>query len=226
VSESPWDVLIPVKRLEAAKTRLGDVDDAHRMRLALSFATDAVTAALAVTAVRRVLVVTEDPLVAAQLSDRGAAIVGETRGPGLNAAIEAGLDALAAAGDARRVAIMTGDLPAVSPDEIAAALAPAAGLRLGVLADAEGTGTVLLTATLAGGGGPPSSGPAVTAAVRPVPRFGPESYARHRAAGHVPLPGDYPGLRRDVDTQADLREARRLGLGAATCATTRALVGS
>ena len=225
MSESSWDVLIPVKRLAAAKSRLGDVDDAHRRRLALSFATDAVTAALAVTAVGRVLVVTEDPIVAAQLSVRGAEIVGETRGHGLNAAIEAGLDALAATGDAQRIAIMTGDLPAVSPDEIAAALAAAAGLRLGVLADAEGTGTVLLTTDATAEGGATAAA-LTTSAVRPVPRFGPDSYARHRAAGHVPIPGDYPGLRRDVDTQADRREARRLGLGAATCATTRELVDS
>ena len=225
MSESSWDVLIPVKRLAAAKSRLGDVDDAHRRRLALSFATDAVTAALAVTAVGRVLVVTEDPIVAAQLSVRGAEIVGETRGHGLNAAIEACLDALAATGDAQRIAIMTGDLPAVSPDEIAAALAAAAGLRLGVLADAEGTGTVLLTTDATAEGGATAAA-LTTSAVRPVPRFGPDSYARHRAAGHVPIPGDYPGLRRDVDTQADLREARRLGLGAATCATTRELVDS
>src|SRR5690606_32816539 len=110
-----WDVIIPIKRLDTAKSRLAGggggaaglagvddagvgregtglagVDDALRQRLALSFATDACAAALAVPAVRRVLVVTEDPVVAAQLSERGAQIVGETRGPGLNPAIEAG----------------------------------------------------------------------------------------------------------------------------------------
>jgi 2-phospho-L-lactate guanylyltransferase len=30
------------------------------------------------------------------------------------------------------------------------------------------------------------------------------------------LPGDWPGLRRDVDTRADLRRASQLGLGPAT----------
>jgi len=262
-----WDVIIPIKRLDTAKSRLAGggggaaglagvddagvgregtglagVDDALRQRLALSFATDACAAALAVPAVRRVLVVTEDPVVAAQLSERGAQIVGETRGPGLNPAIEAGLDALEATGGLHRVAIMTGDLPAVSADEIGAALAAATGHRLGVLADADGTGTVLLTAdgaaaevasheeparhsavTEAGAATEPGT---TASAVRPVPRFGPGSFERHRQAGHIPLPGDLPGLRRDVDTPADLAQVRRLGLGAVSRQTAETLVES
>jgi len=60
-------------------------------------------------------------------------------------------------------------------------------------------------------------------AVRPgaefVPRFGPGSAARHRAGGAVELtrPG-LAGLRRDVDSPADLRGARALGLGTRTAA--------
>ena len=264
-AEAGWDLIIPIKRLDSAKSRLvgGDlvvsdlageggagvslagVDDALRQRLALSFATDTCAAALAVPAIRRVLVVTEDPVVAAQLSQQGAQIVGETRGPGLNPAIDAGLDALEATGGLHRVAIMTGDLPAVSADEIGAALAAATGHRLGVLADADGTGTVLLTADGAaapsGDGAPPTTGPAEVAvtghsaaagqgttasATRPVPRFGPGSFERHRHAGHVPLPGDLPGLRRDVDTPSDLAQARRLGLGAVSRRTAETLVES
>ena len=220
-AEAGWDLIIPIKRLDAAKSRLASVDDALRQRLALSFATDACTAALAVPAVRRVLVVTEDPVVAAQLSQRGAQIVGETRGPGLNPAIEAGLDALEATGGLHRVAIMTGDLPAVSADEIGAALAAATGHRLGVLADADGTGTVLLTAD-----GAATRVAATASAVRPVPRFGPGSFERHWHAGHVPLPGNLPGLRRDVDTPSDLAQARRLGLGAVSRRTAETLVES
>jgi 2-phospho-L-lactate guanylyltransferase len=171
--------------------------------------------------------------------------VGETRGPGLNPAIEAGLDALEATGGLCRVAIMTGDLPAVSADEIGAALAAATGHRLGVLADADGTGTVLLTADGAAASRRNSATPtarpaevavtghsaaiglaATASATRPVPRFGPGSFERHRQAGHVPLPGDLPGLRRDVDTPADLAQARRLGLGAVSRRIAETLVES
>ena len=68
--------------------------------------------------------------------------------------------------------------------------------------DAEGSGTTLYTARP----GAPFR-----------PRFGPQSRLRHRQAGVVEL--DLPGvagLKRDVDTLADLRKAEQLGLGART----------
>jgi 2-phospho-L-lactate guanylyltransferase len=67
------------------------------------------------------------------------------------------------------------------------------------VADAAGDGTTLYTA-------------APGAAFRPA--FGPGSRARHAAGSAVELGLDgIPGLRRDVDTPADLREAVALGLG-------------
>jgi 2-phospho-L-lactate guanylyltransferase len=48
------------------------------------------------------------------------------------------------------------------------------------------------------------------------PRFGPGSAAAHAASGARPLHGDWPTLRRDVDTDADLADAARLGLGPRT----------
>lgn len=212
-----WDLVIPVKQLEGAKSRLGGVDRAHRRRLALSFATDAVDAALAAARVRRVLVVTADPHVAAELRLRGAVIVDETHGPGLNPAVEAGVAAVGQHEPLRRIAAMTGDLPAASGVEIDAALAAAEAHRLAVLADADGTGTVLLTAN-------PSADAEAPVPVRLRPLFGRDSFARHTAAGHVPLTGDLPGLRRDVDTREDLAEARMLGVGLMTEATLGALV--
>ncbi|WP_087003983.1 2-phospho-L-lactate guanylyltransferase [Brevibacterium yomogidense] len=216
-----WDLIIPVKRLEAAKSRLAGLEAADRQRLALSFATDAVEAARSATRVARVLVVTEDALAAAELGLRGATIIGETRGPGLNPAIEAGIDAALLEDSVRRIAVMTGDLPAVSPEDIDGALALAAAHRRAILADADGTGTVLLTGNPWAGGtaAPPyqSFGAReVPEPVRPHPRFGFGSFAHHVAAGHVPLAGAFPGLRRDVDTRVDLEAAQGLGLGAAT----------
>ncbi|HEY0698385.1 MAG TPA: hypothetical protein VGD43_11320, partial [Micromonospora sp.] len=71
--------------------------------------------------------------------------------------------------------------------------------------DAPGSGTVLLTA-----------GPGV----RLAPRFGAGSAGAHAASGAVPLAGDWPTLRRDVDTPADLVTAAGLGLGPHTAALT------
>ncbi|MEV6813934.1 2-phospho-L-lactate guanylyltransferase, partial [Micromonospora sp. NPDC051296] len=71
------------------------------------------------------------------------------------------------------------------------------------VADAPGTGTVLLAA-------PPG--------VPLDPRFGPDSAAAHLASGAHPLAGDWPSLRRDVDTAGDLAAALRLGLGPRTAA--------
>ena len=140
-------------------------------------------------------------------------------GRGLNAAIAAGL---AAAGSPLRAA-MLGDLPALRPADLDAALARAeevgaagagasearssagdpTGARIALaVADADGTGTTLL------------------AHAHPdLLRFGADSYARHLAAGALPL--EVPAsstLRRDVDTAAHLDAARALGVGPRTSA--------
>lgn len=209
VSDRGWDLIIPVKRLDAAKSRLGGLEPAYRQRLALSFAIDAVEAARSASLVARVLIVTADPQAAAELSLRGAVLVGETRGPGLNPAIEAGIAAATDPDPLRRLAVMTADLPAVSAEEIDAALASAQAHRLAVLPDAEAIGTVLLTAN-------PFTAPEAPSPVRLRPLFGEGSFALHAAAGHVPLTGDHPGLRRDVDTREDLENARLLGVGRMT----------
>ncbi|MGH3202263.1 MAG: 2-phospho-L-lactate guanylyltransferase, partial [Streptosporangiaceae bacterium] len=70
------------------------------------------------------------------------------------------------------------------------------------VADAAGDGTTLYTA-------------APGAAFRPA--FGLASRARHAASGAAELElASIPGLRRDVDTPADLRGAAELGLGPRT----------
>lgn len=206
-----WDLIIPVKRLERAKTRLDGLSGECRRRLALSFALDAAGAPLASDRVRRVLVVTADPEAAAALRSRGAVIVRETRDAGLNSAVAEGVAAVRQDDPMRRIAVMTGDLPAAKSAEIDAALASAEAHRRAVVADADSTGTVLLTAN-------PLAGPEAPSPVRLRPLFGQDSYARHVAAGHIALPGEHPGLRRDVDDREDLEAARVLGVGPRTSA--------
>jgi 2-phospho-L-lactate guanylyltransferase len=163
----------------------------------LALARDTVRAVLACPLVGEVVAVTDDPAATRALTQLGARAVPDYPRAGLNPALAAAARQL---GAARPVAALTADLPALRPAELAAALATVApdGHRAGFVADTAGTGTTLLAAPV---------GVAFT------PRFGPDSAARHTAAGARRLAGHWPGLRRDVDTPADLAGAERLGLG-------------
>lgn len=198
-------MVIPVKRLTAAKSRLrGALTGVPHEALALALACDTVAAALACPLVGQVLVVTDDPRARAALAALGARVVAEPSSPGLNAAFRHGAALLGAAW----VAALTADLPALRPDELSDALSAAGEDRSGrrFVPDAPGSGTVLLTA-------PPG--------VPLDPRFGAASAAGHSASGARRLDGPWPTLRRDVDVPADLRAAAALGLGRHTVALLR-----
>jgi 2-phospho-L-lactate guanylyltransferase len=81
---------------------------------------------------------------------------------------------------------------------LAAALTALSHRPRGYVADAPGPGPVMLAAQ---------------AGVVLDPRFGPGSARAHAASGAVRLSGDWPTLRQDVDTAADLAAATALGLG-------------
>lgn len=198
--------MVPVKRLALAKTRLQSYGDAVRQDLALAFAIDVVAAGLACEVVAQVLVVTDDARAAAALAAVGARVVADSPDAGLNPALTHGAQLLRADRDLG-VATVSADLPAVRPADLAAALnAVPAGARAFV-SDAAGTGTTLLAA-------PPG--------VALAPAYGSASRAGHLASGAVELAGA-PGLRLDVDTPQDLREALALGVGAATAAVAAGL---
>ncbi len=200
-----WTAVIPVKRLAAAKSRLrGAVPSAHHQDLALAMLRDTLTAVLATPETAEALVVTDDPAAAAAASALGARAVPDRPGAGLNDAMRYGADVVAGLGVHR--AVLAGDLPALRPAELSAALSMARPRSF--VADAAGTGTVLLTA-------PPG--------VALDPRFGAGSAAAHAASGARALTGDWPGLRQDVDTAADLRTVLALGPGPYTCALLRDL---
>ncbi|WBB81989.1 2-phospho-L-lactate guanylyltransferase [Micromonospora sp. WMMD882] len=203
MSEPNWTVVVPVKRLEGAKSRLrGALPAVPHESLALALALDTLDAVLACDAVAGVLVVTDDTRVAAAARAAGARVLPDAPDAGLNAALRHG-----AATAGGWVAGLTADLPALRPADLGAALR-AAGRRpvaRRFVADAPGDGTVLLTAP---------------AGVPLTPRFGVGSAAAHAASGALPLTGGWPTLRRDVDTPADLTAAARLGLGPRTTALT------
>jgi 2-phospho-L-lactate guanylyltransferase len=206
-----WTVVIPLKALARAKSRLSDTaGDAVRPGLALAFAQDTVAAALACAAVRDVAVVTDDPLAGRELAALGARIVPDEPGGGLNAALTHGAAAVRRLRPGGAVAALNADLPALRPGELARVLDAAAEFARAFLPDAAGVGTTLLAA-------------APGRQLRPS--FGTDSRARHRASGAVELVLDaVASVRQDVDTGADLRTALSLGVGPHTAATASRLL--
>jgi 2-phospho-L-lactate/phosphoenolpyruvate guanylyltransferase len=192
-----WSLVVPVKRVENAKTRLAlDVD--ARAALAVAMAVDTVAAALSCALVATVVVVTDDIRARAALSPLGVRIVPDVPDAGLNAALSHGV----AAASNGHVAALSSDLPALRGDDLAVVLDRAADHDQAVVADLPGTGTTLLCAR---------------SATWFTPQFGVASLAAHVAAGAVDLTDLAPeSVRRDVDTLAGLRAAIALGIGPAT----------
>jgi 2-phospho-L-lactate guanylyltransferase len=193
-----WAIVIPVKRLDRAKTRLG-VAAPVRRRLAMAMALDTLGATLRCGAVGTVIVVTDETDVADAARERGALVVADEPDDGLNAALRHGG---ASAPEGAGVAAVAADLPALRPDELSSLLEAAATYPLSVVADAAGSGTTLYAAA---------------SVARFDPRFGAGSLAAHVAAGAVDLTQlAGASVRTDVDTLDDLRAAERLGVGTAT----------
>lgn len=193
------DLIVPMKPPRLGKSRLrGAVEDALHPALVLALASDTIAAAAQVA--RRVLVVAADPGAVAPLAELGAEIVGEDGAGDLNSALRRGAALLRADDPDSALGALQADLPALRPEDLAAAFAEAADRRVFV-ADWEGTGTTLLLSA-------PGAGL--------LPRFGPGSARAHIETGAVPLGLAAPRLRRDVDTAADLAHAETLGLGKRT----------
>ena len=194
-----WSVLVPVKVLEQAKSRLAALAGERRGELALALACDTVTAVLACDQAARVIVITDDQVAGAALAGLGALVVPDEPRDGLNAALRHGAKYASARWPRSGSAALSADLPALRADEIGRALRAASAWPTAFVADAAHDGTTLYTAAP----GTPFR-----------PAFGLGSRARHAAGGAVELHlGGIPGLRRDVDTPADLRGAAALGLG-------------
>ncbi|MGW2820815.1 2-phospho-L-lactate guanylyltransferase [Streptomyces sp. NPDC001443] len=206
-----WTLVIPLKSLAQAKSRLSDTAaDGLRPSLALAFAQDTVAAALASPAVGDVAVVTDDELAGRELATLGARIVSDEPGGGLNAALAHAAAVVRAASPACPVAALNADLPALRPFELARVLDAAAEFPRAFLADAAAIGTTLLAA---------APGREL------LPVFGPRSRARHHDSGaHELLLDAVDSVRQDVDTGADLRAALALGVGPRTAAVAARLL--
>jgi 2-phospho-L-lactate/phosphoenolpyruvate guanylyltransferase len=197
-----WSLVLPVKPLARAKTRLTGAAGPHREALALAVAADTVAAALRCARVARVIVVTDDPRAERELSALGARIVPDRPNTGLNPALVYGARLARGARPDAGVAAMSADLPGLRPDELARVLEAASRVPESFVPDAQGDGTTLYAAR-----------PEVPFG----PAFGPASRARHATQGaRELLLDDIGSVRRDVDTLDDLRAVLALGAGPRT----------
>ncbi len=196
-------LIIAVKRLAAAKTRLAPVFSARtRENVVLAMLVDTLTAAGRVASLGSITVITPDDAAAAAAAELGANVLADPTPEGhrdpLNNAIAAAerelIDSFA------NIVALQGDLPALQPQELGEAITAARQHRRSFVADRLATGTAALFAF----------------GSQLDPQFGSDSSARHRRSGAIELTGAWPGLRCDVDTPADLAAARRLGVGPAT----------
>jgi 2-phospho-L-lactate guanylyltransferase len=207
VTDTPtWSVVLPVKGLSAAKSRMAAVSPAAS-ELAFAFYQDTLNAALASPLVAEVVVATSDERVAAVAIARGCTVVSDADHPGINPAARA---AAAERGGAGGVAIVVSDLPALTAAAITSVLTTASGYPTCFLADADGTGTTMWLS---------SGGAAID------PRFGLASRTAHNEAGavdlvaaHPEMSGNWAAARRDVDTDAALADAIAMGVGTCTSA--------
>jgi 2-phospho-L-lactate guanylyltransferase len=119
-ADSPltWSLVVPVKVLARAKSRLAVLAGPHRAALALAMAADTVAAALACPVVDRVIAVTDDAEAARVLAGLGALVTGDEPGRGLNPALRHGAALAAARWPGSAIGALAADLPALRPAEL------------------------------------------------------------------------------------------------------------
>lgn len=201
-------VLVPVRGLEAAKSRLGGALDAEERRaLVEGLLARTVGAAGAIPGVVLVAVVSPDPEALALASRLGASSVRQV-GSGLNEGLEAGRE-WARTADPDALLVVPADLPAVSEQTLATLVA--AGRRAAT-AGGPGRPTVLLVPDRAGSGtnalflAPPD---AIAFRFERDSRRAHAELARRAGAVYRELGGP---LALDLDTPEDLLAAEELGL--------------
>jgi 2-phospho-L-lactate guanylyltransferase len=184
-----WSLVVPVKRLALAKTRL-DLPAGDRADLALAMALDVVAAGVGCLSVARVIVVSDDERARTSIAALGVELVRDEPDAGLNPALAHGVATARRRAPDDGVCIVSSDIPTTTADELVAVLAAAAQHVRSFVGDAAGTGTTLLAAR---------------ACAELSPQFGSQSGSAHADAGYVRLAVEAVGISRDVDTLDDLR---------------------
>jgi len=190
--------ILPVKRFELAKTRLGEaLGVEQRRRLARAMVADVLDALLASPLLDGVAVITNEAAVAALAREAGAVVLPDPHESGQSVAALVGIGH-ALAGGFDRALLVPGDCPALDGETLRALLEPAAPApSVTIVADRHGTGTNALLLD------PPDA---------IEPGFGEGSFERHRARAAATGAGwraaELPGLLLDIDTPADLDALR------------------
>ena len=170
--------LVPLKSLDVAKSRLGEVLDAEqRHALALRMLTRVIDACQG--AGLEVAIVSSDPLAYIAARELGTTVI-DDGGEDLTGSVQRGLAAYA---DVELVVVIAADLPYVETEDVEALIAAAAPLAIA----------------------PSPDGRTNAIAARPPSAFTP-AYGDDSAARHGGTPVVRPGLARDLDTPADLQE--------------------
>jgi 2-phospho-L-lactate guanylyltransferase len=194
-----WSIVVPLKSLDVAKSRMSRLPVRSRQALVVAMASDVRDAVLGCPEVRDVVIVTRDARWQRLLGADGLRFVADLPADSLNDALRRGAAACRAARPAGGVAALMADLPALTAAELSVALDLARAASTSFVPDAGGDGTTLFAAR----SGAPFR-----------PHYGPGSHAGHRAAGAVEIHRpDLHGIRQDVDTVEDLERARALGVG-------------
>jgi 2-phospho-L-lactate/phosphoenolpyruvate guanylyltransferase len=203
-----YAVLVPVKPPAVAKSRLGGLGDRPRRDFAAAFAADTVAAVLACERVARVLVVTDDHVLARGLVELGADVIPDGT-TDLNGTLVQAAAEMHRRDPELGLAAVCADLPALRPVDLDLALAASDPVRMSFVSDQERVGT--------------------TAVIAPTleafdPAFGGGSRRQHLDAGaHEVDEIDVPSLRRDVDDPESLAQALQLGVGPRTSLVATAL---
>ena len=199
-----WTAIVPVRSLTEGKSRLL-TGSSPTPGLIEAFARDVLRACGESANVVRTIVVSPDASVESLAREGNSEFVPEPSASGINEAI-ASVRAICAP-DQPVIGILA-DTPCLTGATLDAVLTHARDYDVSFVADAAGTGSTMWCAQVPG-----------------ARSFGSHSRAHHRASGAVELGSTatsaddaylWTRARRDVDTDVDLWDAHRIGLGPAT----------
>ena len=205
--------MLPIKRLTAAKQRLG-LDDERRRVLVIAMLQDVLDAIAEARMVERTIVVTGEPEAERIAEAAGAEVLPDPADEGHPEAALIGIRRARELG-AGCVVLLPGDCPLLDPRELDSLLSAVGESHVAVVPDRHGTGTNALVLS------PPD-------AIRPA--FGEGSRERHVAAARdagVPFYVEEVGsLAVDLDTPADIIAlTRELDAGRGRAARTAKALG-
>jgi len=199
-STGTWTAIIPIRSFSDGKTRL-HVPSAGTPAVIEAFADDVVRACTTCPQIARTVVVSPDSVVLAHATERGCQIHAEESAAGINTAI----DHVRSNVSGPVIAIL-GDTPCLTASDLTAVLEQADEHDVSFVPDSSGVGSTMWCAH---------------AHSSATSHFGHHSRAEHRAHGAVELgagnaSAQWARARRDVDTDIDLWDAIRLGIGPAS----------